>query len=155
MIKVSLRLITIDNLENLRQWKNDHREFFFFKGEITSEQQREWFDKYQERPNDYMFIVLADNIEIGCIGIRLIDGIWDLYNVILALTEYGGKGLMSRALMDIVHFANLQNFVSITSKVLKKNPAVSWYRKNGFVIISEKEDYYNMLYQGIYQGGYL
>ena len=150
MIEISLRLINVDDLFNLRQWKNNHREAFFFKGEISFEQQEKWLDEYQKRHDDYMFIVLADDIEIGCMGIRLIDNIWDIYNVILGLQEYGGRGLMSRALGKLIYFAISIKPVTIVCKTLKNNFAVNWYKKNRFVIISEEENHYNMLYQGDY-----
>ncbi len=145
--KMMLRTANEDDLTNLRQWKNDHREFFFFKGEISPEQQLEWFRAYQKRPEDYMFIVYVEESAIGCMGIRLIDDVWDVYNVILGSADYGGRGIMSKAFKKMLSFAVSRYPGQITLQVLKHNPAVDWYQKNGFLITSEQPDHFCMLYQ--------
>lgn len=145
--KLSLRSTNENDLDNLRQWKNGQREFFFFKGEISPEQQHEWFRAYQKRPEDYMFIVLVEETAIGCTGIRLLDDSWDVYNVILGSAEHGEKGLMSKALQAMLRFAASRRPNPITVQVLKHNPAVGWYKKNGFVITSEQPDHFCMSYQ--------
>lgn len=150
-----IRLINEDDLSQLRQWKNDHREVFFYKGEISEEQQIKWFREYQERPDDYMFMVLSENIPIGCMAIRLIDKEWDTYNIILGLRlpEYLGKGLMSEGLREMLRIAVSIYPIPVTAKILRDNPAIEWYKKNGFVVKSEHfdlrpSDYYLMTYQG-------
>ena len=146
-LKLSLRMANDGDLPNLRQWKNEQREFFFFKSEILPEQQREWFRAYQQRPDDFMFMVLVANTPIGCMGIRLIDDLWDIYNVILGSSGYGGKGLMGKAFQAMLNFAVSRRANPITLKVLKHNPAVGWYRKNGFLVTSEQSDHFCMVYQ--------
>jgi RimJ/RimL family protein N-acetyltransferase len=146
MVNKYLRMISIDDLPNLRQWKNDNCNAFFFKEKISLPQQCEWFFGYAQRPNDYMFMVLSDKIAIGCMGIRLIDNEWDLYNVILGLTKYKGKGIMSKALKELVDDAFILKPVPFTTKVLKDNPVINWYKKNGFEQLSEFQDHYLLLY---------
>ena len=144
---MSIHAITEKDLSNLRQWKNDHREFFFYKEEISSEQQQDWFCEYQKRLDDYMFIVKVDDVEIGCMGIRLFSDAWDIYNVIRA--NQNGKGAMSSALQSMIRFAESRHSFPITVKVLKNNVAVDWYKKNGFVEISEHPDYFGMVYEEV------
>ncbi len=146
-MEVWLRTAGESDLLRLREWKNSHREFFFFKEEISSEQQKEWYHAYQLRQEDYMFIVTAGEIPIGCMGIRLVDDKWDVYNVILGLPDQAGKGLMSKALRMMLSFAASHKTKPITVKVLKKNPAVRWYKKNGFVETEELQDHFCMWYQ--------
>jgi ribosomal protein S18 acetylase RimI-like enzyme len=126
-----LRTAGEDDLENLRLWKNANKQYFFFQGTIRSEMQQEWFAAYRRREHDYMFIVNADGSEIGCMGVRLQDGTCDIYNVILGRREAGRKGFMSRALLLMCSFARRYG-TSVSLKVLRENPAVEWYRRNGF-----------------------
>ena len=142
-----IRPIYEGDLDNLRKWKNDNREAFFFQKAISPKQQLEWFHEYQKRPDDFMFVVLADDLEVGCMGIRVIDKKWDVYNVILC-RKYGVRGLMSKAIKEMINAALLHEEIPVTVKVLKGNSAVDWYKKNSFVIVSEHEDHYFMSYQG-------
>lgn len=147
--KMPIRLINEHDLPTLRKWKNDHRNFFFFKGEISPEQQAEWFRGYRTRPDDYMFMVLFGDTEIGCMGIRLIDGKWDWYNCILGLKEYGKMGLMGKALKEMIALAVNLKPVPVTSKILINNdPILNLHLRNGFIIESEQPDHYCMLYKG-------
>lgn len=146
-LQISLRTANEDDLHNLRNWKNEKREFFFFKGEISPEQQHEWFRAYQARGDDYMFVVLVEEATIGCMGIRLLDEVWDIYNVIRGTADHGGKGLMSKAFHAMLRFAASCRLKPITVQVLKHNPAVGWYKKNGFVIASEQPDHFCLSYQ--------
>jgi RimJ/RimL family protein N-acetyltransferase len=149
-LRIILRTANKEDLNNLRKWKNEHRDFFFFKGIITPEQQREWFRNYQSSPENYMFIVTEGGKAFGCMGIRLIDSAWDVYNVILGSPKHGGKGLMSKAFQAMLRFALLRHPLPITIQVLKHNPAMAWYQKNGFVITSEQPDHYCVLFQPIH-----
>jgi RimJ/RimL family protein N-acetyltransferase len=122
-----LRKANENDLENLRQWKNEQREFFFHKDIITLEQQREWFTKFQARDHDYMFVVELNGKSIGCMGIRLLDDAWDIYNVILGLPDYGKKGYIGKAFQAMLTHAQEFSNCPITLQVLKVNPAVAWY----------------------------
>jgi len=129
------------DLENLRVWKNAHRQFFFHRQEIQPVQQQEWYAGYMQRPNDYMFIVKQGGQAIGCMGIRLLEDGWDVYNVILGIADFAGRGLMGRALQLILKFARDRRHRLISLKVLKKNPAIGWYKKNGFRITADDGDH--------------
>lgn len=142
--EVLLRSANKDDLPNLRQWKNAQKAYFFYQSDISESQQREWFAAYQQRPDDLMFMVCVDGRAIGCMGIRLRGEVWDVYNVILGVTERGGKGYMGAAFQAMLHFALERHLKPVTLQVLKHNPAVSWYEKNGFVMTSEQSDYFCM-----------
>jgi RimJ/RimL family protein N-acetyltransferase len=132
------------DLENLRNWKNLNKQYFFFQGEISEEGQRIWFGQYLSRPNDYMFMVEACGKCIGCMGIRIDpqeEAEWDVYNVILGLPEQGRKGYMSQALYMMCSWAHKWKQLPIRAKVLSANPALSWYCHNDFGVISHHDDY--------------
>jgi RimJ/RimL family protein N-acetyltransferase len=141
-----LRSASSGDLENLRLWKNAQRQYFFHKNEISQEQQLSWFSSFQSRADDYMFIAESDGQSFGCMGIRLLDKVWDVYNIILGIPEFGGHGFMSRAFNQMIDFGRANRDLPVTLQVLKANPAVSWYAKNGFVVSAENDDHFSMIF---------
>jgi hypothetical protein len=141
---LKIRSANNDDLENLRRWKNLNKNYFFHNTEINIDQQIEWFKRFSILENDFMLVVETDKISFGCMGIRLVENRWDVYNVILGKPEFGGYGYMSKCFKAMLFFAKNMYDLPITLKVLKKNPAVQWYLKNGFEKVSSEEDFYNM-----------
>jgi hypothetical protein len=90
---------------------------------------------------DNMFVVQHDDIAIGCMGFRLIDGKADVYNVILGNPDYGRKGFMSKALALMCSYILSNSIQNIGLKVLRSNPALNWYLKNGFCEVSAHESF--------------
>jgi RimJ/RimL family protein N-acetyltransferase len=125
----------------LRGWKNDHRESFFFKGIIAPADQVKWFQGYLGRSHDYMFVVLFNGRALGCLGFRYIEQGVDIYNVILGIPEMRQKGLMGKALRMMCSYAQKEYPGAQGAKVLRSNPAVGWYQRNGFKIARFHEDH--------------
>jgi RimJ/RimL family protein N-acetyltransferase len=142
-----LRAATLADIEQLRVWKNAQRKYFFHQEVIEPEQQRAWFDGFLQRSNDYMLILEHQSIAIGCMGIRLLDMEWDVYNVILGDAAYGRKGHMRRAFAVMLDLARKQIALPITLKVLKHNPALDWYLKNGFSTVFVEENHLGLRFQ--------
>jgi ribosomal protein S18 acetylase RimI-like enzyme len=136
------------DLHHLRTWKNEQRRYFFHQDLISPEQQQRWFDAFSQRPNDYMFVVEWQGQPIGCMGIRLLEAQWDIYNVILGDPAHGKQGHMGRSFAAMLAMALQVYAAPITLKVLKHNPAVAWYLKNGFTIAFEASDHYGLRYEG-------
>jgi RimJ/RimL family protein N-acetyltransferase len=135
---IFLRAAGRDDCEDLRGWKNANRESFFFRQVITPEAQRVWFEAYLERADDYMFMVEVALPEprrsIGCMGVRQQDGKADVYNVILGDARYQGQGVMASAFRLMCSFARQRLAPEVVAQVLTSNPAIGWYRKQGFDI---------------------
>jgi ribosomal protein S18 acetylase RimI-like enzyme len=145
--ELELRAAREHNLENLRQWKNQNKQFFFHQEDITPEQQKSWWEAFMERPLDLVFMTVFEGNEIGCMGIRWLDGYWDIYNVILGNSLYRKHGLMGRAFDSLLNYALSVRQAPVQLQVLKHNPAVGWYQKHGFFIEEEYITYYKMTYQ--------
>lgn len=138
---IALQHIVESDLERLREWKNQNRESFNYKELIPREAQVGWFHAYLQRPDDHMFIVKVDNVPIGCMGFRLESGALEIYNVILGAREMGGRGSMGKAIALMCSFIRVQyGDLRIGLRVLKVNPAVGWYKRNGFVEVGEVRD---------------
>ncbi len=127
-----LRSITIDDLEYLRNWKNQNRRAFFFQKIISAEDQLRWYKAYLKRLDDYMFVVYNPSA-IGCMGFRLSGGIVDVYNVIRGVPNLGRKGIMRDAMLLMCSYATYKYQCKIECKVIADNPAVVWYEKTGFI----------------------
>ncbi len=146
-----LREIGIQDIENLRTWKNENKNSFFLNQDITPEQQQNWFEKFVSRENDYMFIVEQkvgeDWEKIGCMGFRKLEqeGCIDAYNIIRSKKIEPASFTMSDVFLTMLAYAaSLFPDLPIRCKVLSKNPAVEWYKKNSFSIVAPVENYYLM-----------
>lgn len=141
-----LRLRTIGpaDAEILRQWKNFHRHAFFHQDIISPEQQAIWLAGHAARPDDFMFMVEVEGRAVGCLGWRLLEGRADIYNVMLGEASQGGRGLMGRALNLMCRHILSLGQREIAARVLKGNPAVGWYERNGFVLAADHDAYYEM-----------
>lgn len=71
---VTLRRLTHDKIEMLRQWRNDPKiqQHMFYRQEITSEMQERWYANLNKHSNFY-FIIEYDGKEIGIINVKNID----------------------------------------------------------------------------------
>jgi RimJ/RimL family protein N-acetyltransferase len=152
-IPFSLRTMGEDDIELLRDWKNEHRQFFFHKDIISREQQQGWFGRFEQARDDHMFVVMVEGRKIGCMGVRLLEGGVDVYNVILGVKGYGRKGIMSAALNGVCAYGRfLYPGRPVQLRVLTDNPAVPWYEKNGFQIIARRDDHLVMELKGVVSG---
>ena len=144
---ITLKTIDESLIYDLMDWKNNNREFFFNHNIITSEQQLNWYKNYLQRENDFMFVVIVNDVSVGCMGIRKIENEWDVYNVILGRSEYGGNGIMFKCFQNMLKYINQLDKLPITLKVLKNNPAIGWYEKNGFNKKKEDVNHFEMIFQ--------
>ncbi len=140
--KVSLRAAGHGDLEDLRAWKNANKAGFFFKDEITSQMQREWYEKYRARPNDFMFIVESGGVKAGCMGFRVQDdGSADTYNMIAAPAAKG-KGLMKAAMLVMCTYIAERHTKDIGCLVVTGNPAVKYYEHCGYKVVGEGDGHH-------------
>jgi len=145
--KISIKPINKSHLFKLRLWKNQNKNNFFHKDLISKEDQIKWYKLFKSRKNDYMFVITNNNSLVGCMGIRLINDEWDVYNVILGNLKYSKKGIMSIAFLKMIEYALSLKKTKISLKVLKKNPAIIWYKKQNFEIINSNENFHTMIYK--------
>ncbi len=71
---VTLRRLTEDKIEMVRNWRNDPKisKYMEFKDYITSEMQLNWFRKV-ENENNFYFIIIFEGKEIGLVNVRDVD----------------------------------------------------------------------------------
>lgn len=136
-----LRAADAEDLEQLRLWKNANKSGFFFKADITPQMQRDWFEAYQGRPDDWMFIVEHEGAKAGCMAVRRVkDGSVDAYNMIVA-PGFAGKGLMKSAMRVMCSWAAKKLGEDIGCLVVKKNPALGYYQACGYKVVGDGGDH--------------
>jgi hypothetical protein len=138
---VSLRKARRGDLAYLRRWRNRHRNRFFDAERISADAQRRWFEEHRKRDNDFLFVVCHRRTPVGCIGIRLTDCGWDLYNVIRGRSPKSSAGCMSAALATVIEYACGMEDALVSAKVLPDNPAAAWYARNGFVVAARRRTF--------------
>ena len=71
---VTLRRLTHDKIEMLRQWRNDPKiqQFMVYRDYITPEMQEAWFQRINNDHNFY-FIIEYEGREVGMINIKDVD----------------------------------------------------------------------------------
>ncbi|HMC20636.1 MAG TPA: GNAT family N-acetyltransferase [Thermoanaerobaculia bacterium] len=140
---------TWEDQESLRAWKNANRQYFFFKNVIERDGQHRWFEGHLRRPDDHMFMVIVEGKPIGCLAVRVLGDELDIYNVILGDERFSGKGYMTRGIRMMAKFAfDRYPRRPLRLKVLKNNPAVRWYERNGFHSIGGGDDYLELEFNG-------
>ena len=94
-MKITRYGITLERLEPhqsemVRNWRNDPKisQFMFYKGEITSAMQQEWFDSINNEEN-FFFIIHYKSLPIGLINISSID--WENKTAYTGLFIYDEK----------------------------------------------------------------
>lgn len=137
---IDVRPLSSDECELLRELRNENKEYFFSSGEISCEQQANWYRNYLEKENDYVFSVYCSDIWIGSAS---------LYNIKNDEGEFGrividGKrvnknGLGTQAVEAVcrIGFDRL-GLKRISLEVLSDNKrAIRAYEKAGFQFIEE------------------
>lgn len=151
---IILSTIEKKDIELLRKWKNENREYFFYKKIISPQQQQEWFKSYLDINSEFIFVIEYDGLKVGYIGYRFMNDNIDIYNVILGNRKYSGRGIMSKALRLICSYVMDNYKKDITLMVVPKNKARIFYLKNNFEKVS-KEDKYFLMKLNINKFGYL
>jgi len=149
---ISYRLITEDDIEDLRIWKNVNKDGFFYKRNITKKAQKKWYKEYIERNTrgqDFMFIACYGDVKAGCIGYRIINGRIDIYNFMLGNKELEGKKILSTVAKTLWRNLKDKYNLDITVKVLKtNNNTINWYLKNNWSIIENYKDHHVFKWSG-------
>jgi ribosomal protein S18 acetylase RimI-like enzyme len=140
-----LRLVAEGDAELMRLWKNENKQFFFHKQEITVEQQKAWFHAYLSRPDDHNYAVeerVGSTYEtVGLLACRLLEDTVDVYNVMRGRRTEPPAVSMGEALHVFCAEIARHYSVPITCKVLKNNPAIGWYLRNGFAQRGDAPDH--------------
>ena len=150
---ISVRKVVLEDQETLRTWRNDHSQRFFYREKIQPlHSSGSGFPTTSLGMRIHLFMVLVNALPTGCIGIRLLDDHWDLYNVMRGVHRLHSHGCMGTALHHVIEFALQRKVIPVQLKVLANNPACDWYKDNRFSVIKTEEDHIIMQYQTLSSG---
>jgi RimJ/RimL family protein N-acetyltransferase len=96
---MQLRPLAEADLEFVRELRNANREFFFHDGEISPEQQRQWFRMLGTKPIDF-FVIEDDGAVVGTISAKHSPGWVEIGNLLL-VPAARGKGVMRQAVSQL------------------------------------------------------
>lgn len=136
--RINLKPIDKGDIETLRVWRNKYANNFYTSDTITKQQQRQWYQKYQDSyGRDFMYLIkLKDDTPIGTIAIynvEMADRTAEVGRMLL-LEEYRNQGYMEEALDLIVKeaFESIRLWKLRLSCFLDNAGAISLYHKAGF-----------------------
>lgn len=135
---VDLRPLEEKDIEMVRDWRNKYKEHFFDAGEISKDQQRQWYEKYADSAGrDYMFVIqLKDGTQIGTIAlynINIIERNAELGRVLL-LEEFRGHNYSEAAVKMVLElaFGKMKLWKVKISVHLDNIDAIAIYARAGF-----------------------
>jgi len=142
--RVILRLLEMDDLPLTLSWRNQDniRKWFIHTDIIQEEKHYSWFERYRELDNDFVFMILAKDLENQPVGqISLYNINWEAGSA-----EYGrlmignsiaqGKGYAKQATVLLLDFAlNTLGLGEVFLEVKSDNiSAMAVYKSAGFVV---------------------
>ena len=93
---------------------------------------------------EFANIVVFNKNDIGLLKLKKNDELWEIIQIQI-LPEYQNMGLGSSILKQIISESEQQK-ADVKLSVLKSNPALNLYKRNGFKIINEEDISYTMRY---------
>lgn len=141
-MNVVLKRLNLWNLELLRKWRNENRNFFINSEIITPDGQKRWYNLYKTNPLDKIFIIYVNKKPVGTISLVDTDTGVEVGRVMLGEKDFSRKGIMGEALeLLISKIKNKRIFIN----VLKTNQtAINFYKKHDFVLTGEDKNTYIM-----------
>jgi RimJ/RimL family protein N-acetyltransferase len=134
--RINLKPITQEDMELVRSFRNAYATNFGDAGYITKEQQRLFYEKYQESSVDKMFVVeLKTGTPIGTIALYNIstpDRTAEIGRVII-VDEHRGQGYAEEAVRMICKLADEMRLYKVRVWAYLDNlDAISIYSRCGF-----------------------
>lgn len=147
--RVTLRPLTESDLPLTLTWRNqDHiRRWFFFSDIIQPEQRRAWFDKYSQKDDDFVFVIVEreTGTPVGQVALYRIDrdkGEAEFGRIMIGAASASGKGYAKAATQLIVERFGFDQLglKRVYLEVFADNAtAIAVYEKCGFQRVSESD----------------
>ena len=146
---VVLRLLEEADLPLTLSWRNqDHIRTWFLRTEVILEKDHlAWFERYKELDNDFIFVILAKDLDNTPVGqISLYDINWGKDNAEFGRLMIGdplakGKGYAKEATQLLLHYGfTKMGLKDVHLEVKEENgPAIAVYKTTGFFETARKD----------------
>lgn len=135
---VKLVQLTLDKIELVRRWRNSDKikKYMEYRNYISPEMQQKWFDKISATTNDFFFLIVVNDKEVGLINIKDID--WEKKKGESGIFIWDDsclhKGISYRAALCQRDFAfNILHLNYIEAHILNTNiRSIRYNKKFGF-----------------------
>ena len=129
---ITLKEITLDDLEFARKLRNKFKNCFFNQKEIDEETHLDWFNKIQTNNRFRFFIIWLDKERIGTISLTDLEKDSEIGNVIID-KKYQGKGYLRQAIDKLLEKFKNDYRQTFFVKVIPSNQnAILAYQALGF-----------------------
>lgn len=137
--QICLMPLTESCLQDTIKWRNFYKEWFNDSNEIVLTKHLQWFERYQQLNNDFVFIVEnLEQMKVGQTSLYNID--WEKqtgeFGRIIVNPECAGQGYMKAACLATVDLA--ASILKLKSLYLNVKPnnlrAINLYKQCGFTI---------------------
>jgi len=146
-----LRPLRLQDLPVTLAWRNrpEMRKCFRTTAVIHLDDHKDWFSKYIDRPDDYMFIIEADQKPVGQIGLYNItdDGhSAEFGRLMIGEKHCLGQGVARAATTAMLAYAFEALRISrvFLEVRLENAPAIGLYRSLGFMQVQEANGFAQM-----------
>ena len=136
-------------LEMSFQWLSDSTiKYLTMTPDIAKENQEKWFASLPDKDDYYIRGIAVDDKPIGACGLKHITSEAGEYWGYIGEKDYWGKGIGGRMMVFIEGYAKSLGLRQIYLHVLKDNErAIRLYTKNGYRVVSEKDNLTKMTKQ--------
>ncbi len=140
--RIILRLLERDDLPLTLSWRNkdEIRKWFLNTAIIPADGHYSWFERYQELDNDFVFLILAKDLNNAPVGqISLYDINWgtktaEFGRLLIGEPHAKGRGIAKEATRILLDYCfGVLNLTEITLEVKENNEAaIAIYQSTGF-----------------------
>jgi diamine N-acetyltransferase len=146
--RIRLRLLQQGDLPMTLRWRNQDeiRKWFLNSAVIAWEQHRQWYEQYQARDDDFVFVIETGEASwrpVGQVALYHVDGARreaEFGRLLIAEPSARGKGFAREALEGVVRLAfGPLGLEEVYLRVRAENDrAVSLYLKSGFQVTNRE-----------------
>ena len=144
MTDIKLRELKAEDIEMVRNWRNSKEvsQYMYTENQITSEQQKKWFEKISKDANAKYWIIEYEDKPLGLVSITEISKVFDscFWAFYLGDSSVHGAGIGSKIEYNILKYVFEElGLNKLRCEVLTTNPSViAMHEKFGF----RREAYY-------------
>lgn len=139
-MNVTFRKVSINDLKKIYEWRNHPkiRKNSYNENEITWDEHAAYWEKRLSGSENYSFIVVSDNIDVGLVRLDKRDDSYEVH--IIIAPDKQGKGFGTAAIAKVKEVATNLGIKKLIAKVKPTNIASKMiFTENGFV--KEKDNY--------------
>lgn len=133
---IKLRPLGRDDLDFARRLRNENRQYFFDDSYISRHDQLKWFENYQKKTDDFMFVLENNRVRVGIGAIYHIDWIKKSAEIgrFVIDKKFRNQGFGKELIKKIEKLAGGEmNLNKLILEVLHQNhSAISLYKKMGY-----------------------